>query len=350
VTEQIDPTFQTRIRGIHPLAAIGVLVGALLVVAAVAVATAAPSSASGADPAAAAALSSLPDPSAWSVPNAGAGPFGLFGRFGHGRAPGRLRDGVGNFRQITIASINGSTIGLRTDDGWTRTITIGSSTKLTRGSATIALSDLAVGDHIRFSETRNSDGSFTITALAVVLPQVNGTVKDVTDGDFTVMSSDGSTWTITVTAATTYSRGGAAGSKADVAAGDLVSVTGSQGQGNSLTATAVRIALPIVAGQVTAKTASTITIAQRDGTSATVHVGSGTTYRAPGAASASLANVTVGAAIVVQATKRPDGSYDAVTVLTGPGRGILRPFMIGPRGPNAMPGLPGASSAPPSTG
>lgn len=347
MTEQIDPTFQARIRGIHPLAAIGVFVSALLVVAAIAVATAPPPSASGADPAAAAALTSLPDPSAWSAPNAGAGPFGLFGR---GRALGRLRDGVGNFRQITIASINGSTIGLKTDDGWTRTITIGSSTKLTRGSATIALSDLAVGDHIRFSETRNSDGSFTITALAVVLPQVNGTVKDVTDGSFTVTASDGSTWTITVTAATTYSRGGAAGSKADVAAGDLVSVTGVQGQGNSLTATAVRIALPIVTGQVTAKTASTITIAQRDGTSATVHVGSGTTYRAPGTASASLANVTVGAAIVVQATKRPDGSYDAVTVLTGPGRGILRPFMIGPRGPNGMPGLPGASSAPPSNG
>ena len=347
MTEQTDPTFQARIRGIHPLASIGVLVGALLIVAAVAVASAPPPSASGADPAAAAALTSLPDPSAWSAPNAGAGPFGVFGR---GRAPGRLRDGVGNFRQITIASINGSTIGLKTDDGWTRTITIGSSTKLTRGSATIALSDLSVGDHIRFSEIRNSDGSFTITALAVVLPQVNGTVKDVTDGGFTVTASDGSTWTITVTAATTYSRGGAAGSKADVAAGDLVSVTGAQGQGNSLTATAVRIALPIVAGQVTAKTASTITIAQRDGTSATVHVGSGTTYRAPGTATASLANVTVGAAIVVQATKRADGSYDAVTVLTGPGRGILRPFMIGPRGPNGMPGLPGASGAPPSNG
>ena len=348
MTNPIEPRFHARIGGIHPLGAIALLVGALAAVIAVAIVTAAPPSTAGADASTAASTSASPGASGWSAPGAG----GLFGRFGKGHGPGGPRDGLGNFRQITIASINGSSIGLRTADGWTRTITITGSTKLTKSGATIALSDLAVGDHVRFSETRASDGSFTITALEVVLPQVNGTVKDVTGSGFTVTAGDGSTWTITVTDATTYRRAGAPGSKADVVAGDLVSVTGTQGQGSSLTATAVRIALPIVAGQVTAKTSDTITIAQRDGTSATVHVGSGTTYRAPGAKSGSLADVAVGAPIVVQATKRTDGSYDAVTVMTG-GRGILRPFLTFPWGPMGRPGTPlapGASGSPPSNG
>ena len=41
--------------------------------------------------------------------------------------------GPGGFRGVTITSINGSDISLKTDDGWTRTIKVGPTTTITQG-------------------------------------------------------------------------------------------------------------------------------------------------------------------------------------------------------------------------
>ena len=108
---------------------------------------------------------------------------------------GRL--GGGAFRDITISAISGSSISLTTDDGWTRTITVTDTTTLTKGGQPIALSDLAVGDQVRFSQTKNDDGTYTVTAIAVVVPKVSGTVSDLTDTSFKITTRDGSVWTIT---------------------------------------------------------------------------------------------------------------------------------------------------------
>ena len=168
---------------------------------------------------------------------------------------------LGGFGDITISAIDGSNVSLKTNDGWTRTITIGSSTKVTKGSQTISAGDLRVGDQIVFGETKASDGSFTIDQ--------------------------------------------------------------------------VRVVLPIVGGQVTAVGTDSITIDQRGGGSATIHVDASTTYDIDGNATGKLSDITVGSRVVAEGTQRSDGSLDASTVHAGtrtkPGPGGMGPmFRAGP--------------------
>ena len=89
--------------------------------------------------------------------------------------------GAMGFRDITVTAIDGSNVSLKTEDGWTRTITVTSDTTITKGGQTIALSDVQVGDEIRFAQTRNADGTFTITQIHVVMPTIGGQVTAVED-------------------------------------------------------------------------------------------------------------------------------------------------------------------------
>ena len=218
--------------------------------------------------AAATSLAASPAPSSSNAPSSGGsqatptvpgnGPAAApdFGRFG--------RPGFG-FRDITIASISGNDITLKTDDGWTRTITISDSVQLTKGGQPITVSDLKVGDQVRFRQTRNDDGSYTVTAVAVVVPTIEGKASDITSSGFKVTTRDGSVWTVTVNGSTVYSFGQATGSLSDVKDGQQVVVAGTVPADNQMTASAVRVAGDRVVGKVTAKTADTITIQTRDG-------------------------------------------------------------------------------------
>jgi Domain of unknown function (DUF5666) len=253
----------------------------------------------------------------------------------HGRFGGR------GFRDITITSISGSNVTLTTDDGWTRTIAVTDSVEITKGGQTIALSDLAVGDQVRFSQTRNDDGTYTVEAMAVVVPSVRGVVSEVSASGFKVTTRDGSVWTITVNGSTQYLYGTGAGSLADVTNGTVVRVQGTTTADNALTALTVRVGADKAVGTVTAKTADSITIQKRDGTSLTVHVDADTTYRVAGAEGDidTLADVTVGMAIGVTGRARDDGSIDADAVIAGEGHFLGR---RGHRGGFDLPDLDGA--------
>jgi hypothetical protein len=96
-----------------------------------------------------------------------------------------------------------------------------------------------------------------------------------------------------------------------------VVVQGTSAANNAMTAVTVRIQLPRVGGQVTAKSADTITIARRDGSTTTIHVSSSTTYEVAGQTSANLTDVTVGMILVAEGSQRADGSIDATTVVAG---------------------------------
>jgi hypothetical protein len=266
-----------------------------------------------------------PDPSATGgSPGAGADegrPFGLTGRLGLGGHFGIHR---GPFGAITIAAIDGSNLSLKTDDGWTRTITIASSTKITKGGQPMAPSDLKVGDTIGFKETRQSDGTYSIDAIAVLLPRVAGSVGAVTADGFSVKTRDGTVWTITVNGSTAYHVDGATGTKSDVKTGVDVVVAGIEGSSeHTLTAVTVHVRLPAVLGEVTAKGTDTLTIKRPDGTSQTIHVDADTTYRVRGSANDNLSSITVGMSIVAQGTERADGSLDATRIAAGlSGRGL----------------------------
>ncbi len=245
MTEPEQVEFHERItRPILPgrVARGGVVLGAALLfavgVAAVMGASPSPSpSTSGASPAPAA--SGAPDTNA--VPKDGnQGPHG-FGRFG---GPGFDRGGFG-FGKVTITAISGSNLSLKTEDGWTRTITVTADTTITRAGKTIAIGDLKVGDQIAFRQDRQTDGTYTITAINVILPSIGGTVTKIDGSTITIERRDGTTGTIHVDADTTYRiAGDDTPALSDIKVGDIVIGSGTLRDDGSLDADAVGAGAP----------------------------------------------------------------------------------------------------------
>lgn len=235
------------------------------------------------------------------------------------------RGGKG-FRNIRITAIRGSNVTLATDDGWTRTIAVTDSVEITKGGEAIELSGLAVGDQVRLRQIRGDDGSYTVEAIAVVVPSVRGTVSEVSASGFKVTTRDGSVWTIAVNGTTTYRFGPGAGTLVDVTNGTVARVQGASTGDNALTALTVRVAADRAIGKVTSKTAESITIQTLRGSTLTIHVDDDTAYRVKGADgdTDTLADVTVGMGIGVSGRKQADGSINADAVVAGNGRGILK--------------------------
>ena len=236
----------------------------------------------------------------------------------HGRLGGH------GFREITIKAISGSNVTLGTDDGWTRTIAVTDAVDLTKGGQDIEVSDLAVGDQVRFRQTRNDDGTYTVNAVAVVVPSVRGEVSDITGSGFKVTGRGGAVWTIAVNASPEYQFGTGDGSLADVTNGTTVVVLGTSTGDNALTALTVRVKPDRAVGTVTSKSADSITLQTRRGVSVTVHVDADTTYQVAGVEDADLGDVAVDMAIGVSGRERADGSIDADAVAAGTGRGFTR--------------------------
>jgi len=160
------------------------------------------------------------------------GGFGPFAFGGPGIGMGLGRGGV------EITAIDGSNVSLKTVDGWTRTIEVTSSTQITKGGDTIALSDLAVGDTIRFRQKRNADGSFSVIRIDVVLPSVAGTVTAKTGSTITLKQRDGTSVTVHVTGSTKFRVQGVTGtaSLSDVAVGMGLIANGEKNADGSLNA------------------------------------------------------------------------------------------------------------------
>jgi uncharacterized protein DUF5666 len=273
------------------------------------------------------------------------GPFGFGPRGPAAGFPGDKADRIGGrgFGPITITAISGSSISLKTEDGWTRTITVTADTAITKGGEKAALSDLNVGDTVRLGQKRNADGSWTVTAVAVVLPKTAGTVTAVSSDTITITGRDGTAQTIRTTGSTTYHKGKVDGTRADVTVGSQLVAIGERGSDGSITATSIQVFLPRVAGTVTAVTSDSLTITRRDGTTLTVHVGSGTSIGVAGVDNATIADVKAGMVAVIEGSQRADGSLDATALRAGQlgkGRGDLK-------GPNNG---PNASGAPSTTG
>jgi len=229
------------------------------------------------------------------------------------RGNGNKGNGAPGRGPITILSIAGPALSLGTEDGWTRTITVTSSTVITKGGQTVAVDALTVGDEIRFSQTRNADGTYTITAIVVPTPVAGGEVTAVDATTITVKGKGGATRVITVNGSTVYKLGLAAGSKADVKVGVRVAAAGTL-SGDTFTAITVRIQPAEIGGIVTGKTGDSITVKHGDGSTTVIHVTAKTTYEHKGKDAATLADVAVGDRVSAEGTLRADGSIDATSV------------------------------------
>lgn len=326
MNDELTPTRQPRVRR---LAVIGAVVAATIGVVAFGA-----SLASGGQPAPAGFAVPLVS-SATPTPGT-AGPGGPHGDAGWaGPRGGRMGFGpvAGG---ITITAINGSQLSLKTADGWTRTIDA-SGASVTQAGQTVPLSTLKVGDQITFRQTRQSNGTYRIDTIAVVLPRIDGTVTAVTDAGVTVRQPDGTSKTVTLTASTTYRLGNQAATKAALVDGVRVDIQGAVASDGTFTASAVEIEPASVVGTVKARSADTITVQDRAGTSVVVNVTSSTTYQVAGVGNPTLANVAVGDTIQAQGTMNPDGSLTATLVRAG-AAGRFGPGFRGPGGIGPMPG------------
>jgi hypothetical protein len=162
---------------------------------------------------------------------------GGFGGRGFGAGIRSDRQG----RSVTVASVDGTSLGLQTADGWTRTIDT-TGVVLTRDGATIAITDIVVGEPVRVAQTRNADGTYTVTGVEVQPTVVSGTVGTASADGFTVVGTDGTTTTVSVTPETTWSaRGGTTPTIADATSGRPVAVQGQLQPDGTIIASKVRL-------------------------------------------------------------------------------------------------------------
>ena len=230
---------------------------------------------------------------------------------------GRSRWSRSRIRAVSITAINGSQLSLKTDDGWTRTIDAAGATVTEQGGTAITLADLKVGDQIAFRQTRNADGTYTVTQIVRIPPQASGTVKSVDANSATLTLPDGTTKTIGLTSSTTYTLNGNAATAADLKVGTRVHATGTVDANGNFTATKVAIAPAEVHGTVTAKSGNTITLKDQAGASVTVNVDGSTTYASRGSNAAGLADIAVGDVLEAEGTLNADGSLTARRVQYG---------------------------------
>ena len=173
------------------------------------------------------------------------------------------------------------------------------------------------------------------------------TITAISGSNLSLETADGWTRTITVDSGTTYSKGGATITLADLAVGDEIAFRQTHETNGTWTIDSVAVIAPHAGGQVTAVTGSTIAVTQPDGSTATITVTGSTTYQVNGN-TATLADVKVGMFVVAEGTKDAAGSITATSVRAGEkgGRGH------GGHGPDgdADDQNPSATAAPSATG
>ena len=172
---------------------------------------------------------------------------GSLGFGGEPGLPGVVTVAAEPARTVEVTGVDGTNVTLETDDGWTRTVDT-ANVAVTLDSDTLAASDLEPGDRVQVIQVRNANDTYTITGLALVLPEATGTVSEVTDTGFTVTEPDGTETPVMVTDETRWPAAGLPGSPGAptpgldaLQDGDLVHVRGTLGEDGTLTATEILV-------------------------------------------------------------------------------------------------------------
>ena len=349
----------------------GAIIAGAIGIAAVAIVVASPGTPTVAAPAAANARGVLlgADTGTWTPPSGGAaaapdvpgmmgGGFGPSGSGPSGFGPGGMgrggrMGGGGTFASISITAIDGTKLSLSTADGWTRTVDATGAT-ITNAGQTVAVSTLKVGDSIVFDQSRQSDGTFKITAIQVVLPHADGTVKSVNATSVTLTQRDGTDKVVTLTGSTTYQLFGlaskpVASTATALTVGAQVDAQGTTASDGSFTASLVTIRAAEAGGTVTAKSGTSITVTTRGGTPLTIEVDSSTTYLVAGTTAPTLSNIAVGSIVIAEGTRNTAGTFSATTVRAfAAGSGVGPGMMPGMRGGRGMPWGPGRPAPQPT--
>jgi hypothetical protein len=177
------------------------------------------------------------------------------------------------------------------------------------------------------------------------------TISEIHGSSLSLTTDDGWARIITLGSSTTITKGGQTIGIGDLKVGDQIVFGESKASGGSYTINAIKVVLPVVAGQMTAVSGDTITVTQKGGGTGTIHVDASTTYDVNGNTSAKLSDITVDSFVVAEGTQRSDGSLDAAAVHGG-SRGSRDGGWGGPRfrdGPDGQTNPGAKPSATPTT-
>jgi hypothetical protein len=194
----------------------------------------------------------------------------------------------------------------------TVTVNISSSTKIQEAHLSISLSDLQVGEGVIVFGDKGGNGSLDAWLVRVHL--VNGQVTAINSATITLERGlKGTEISVTTSAATKYYLAGQPVAASQLHVGDVVGVAGAVSNKTSVTASAIFIRQPRVAGRVTGISGNTITLQARGGVTWTVTVDSSTKYLKDGQP-ASLSDVQKGSLIEVVGVKSGDNAITASVV------------------------------------
>ena len=180
------------------------------------------------------------------------------------------------------------------------------------------------------------------------------TITAISGSNLSLKTADGWTRTITIAGDTTLMKGTMTLKTADLKVGDEVRLRQEVQADGSFKITELHVIQPHVGGSITAVSGTTITVTQRDGTTATIKVTSATTYQVGRTEGKALTDIKVGMLAGAVGTLNSDGSLTAGAVhaidpasMPGfGGRGDHRgPGANGPAGNGANPVTPPDASA-----
>lgn len=233
-----------------------------------------------------------------------------------------------------ITALTSTTVTITDRNGTATTYTLASGITVTKEHAAASVSDLAIGQQVE--ATLSAVGSTTVSALDIDVARLGGQVTAVTGSTITVTNPHG-TATINISGATTYTLNGAAATASDVTVGTYVLALGdATSTPTNFNAVSVAISTtapafgrgdndgdhaggmhegmgPVVGGQVTAVSGSTITVTDPRGNTDVITVDASTMYSYNGGAG-NLAEVVVGSFVFAQGTSTGPNTFTASSV------------------------------------
>ena len=169
-----------------------------------------------------------------------------------------------------------------------------SSTTFSVGKTAATAAAVAVGEHVDVKLT--STAPQTVASVDVDLAKVEGKVTAI-NGNTVTLNSGSESKTVTVSASTTYTLGGAASTQSALVLGSNIEAQGVRTSDTALNAMSVKIELVRLAthaeGTITALGTNSVTIEGRNGTPVTFTTTSSTTY-AMGKTAATVAALAAG--------------------------------------------------------
>jgi hypothetical protein len=148
-----------------------------------------------------------------------------------------------------VSALTSSSITVVDPSGSSTTFSISSATTVTKDRTIAAASDLAVGDQVRITPT--GLGSNTAQSIDIEQPSVMGTVTAVSGDTITVSGPNGTSETVVVSGATTYTKRGASATLTDVTVGTWIFAEGTHATGSTtnLDATTIGVGVGVDQGQ-----------------------------------------------------------------------------------------------------